>query len=118
MMRLFAALLIGLTFVGSADAKARNSRDLSEFPKTEGRATRVEQASTEFDTFIVRRGVDTFSITFEHNYRNILLWSDTDFGYHTGSAPSGTTGVEVFTANGYFMHVATFKKGSTIHTRS
>jgi len=110
MIKTLIAVLLGLSVTVVAEA-----RDLSDYPKTEGSSRRVEQASAEYDTFVILRACDTCSITFRHTYRNALIWADTDFGYHVGSAPSGTEGIEVFVSNGYFSHIATFKKGTTMH---
>ena len=83
------------------------------YPTTEGKQVNIRQNVS--DTIFVIRNVDTTFITLESNYRNFMLWSDSDFGYNVGSeAPSDTRGVKVRTANGYFMHIREFTVGTTL----
>ena len=110
MKHLICACAIVLSLAVASEAR---NESRARYPTTQGKQVNVRQNVA--DTIFVIRNVDTMSITLESDYRNFMLWSDSDFGYNVGSeAPSDTRGVKVRTANGYFMHIREFTTGTTL----
>jgi len=105
--------IIGTLLFLSLSIHAYGAIDFSSRPTSAGQPVVIVQPRT--DTMILRRSINADTIILEDNYKNLELWSDTDFAYWVGNSIDTTHQLIWRTTNGPFWHFRDFDAGTKIY---